>query len=208
MPCWYRPAADAVGHVPATPRSELARMIQAVVTEEARRLNLDVKIAETGGVKVKDVLCKLDLTGCVFTEAGCLPCDSGLPGASHTRGGAEYMGVCVLCEANGVLTEYRGESGSSARQRFEEHREKIVSKDTSNAFAKHLAIFHPDHVGDVSAFRVKSVKTFKKCLERQVSEGVSIAFSNAKYIMNSRSEWHQPALPRVTHTKEPRARGS
>ena len=176
--------------------------------EEARRLGLNIKIVETGGVKIKDVLCKLDRTGCVFPDAGCLPCDSGLPGASHTRGGAEYMGVCVLCEAKGVKTEYRGETGYSARHRFEEHRDSILNNVTSNAFAKHLSIFHPENIGNVSAFRFRSVRTFKKCLERQVSEGVSIANTDAKYLMNGRSEWHQPALPRVTHTKEPRGRGS
>ena len=118
------------------------------------------------------------------------------------------MGECVLCEAKGVKTEYRGESGYSARQRFDEHREAIVKNNNKNAFAKHLTLFHPEHIGDVKAFRFKSVKTFKKCLERQVSEGVSIANTDAKYLMNGRSEWHQPALPRVTHTKEPRGRGS
>ena len=85
---WYRPAADAVGHVPTTPNSKLARLLQVVMTKEAWRLGLNVKIAETGGVKIKDILCKLDRTGCVFPDAGCLPCDFGLPGASHTRGGA------------------------------------------------------------------------------------------------------------------------
>ena len=39
-----------------------------------------------------------------------------------------------------------------------------------------------------------SERTFKKCLERQVAEGVAIASSEADIIINSKAEFHQPAL--------------
>ena len=48
---WYRPA-DCVGFIPATPDSVLAKRIQAVVSQDAARLGLTVKIIETGGVSL------------------------------------------------------------------------------------------------------------------------------------------------------------
>ena len=46
--------------------------------------------------------------------------------------------------------------------------------------------------------------TFKKCLEREVSEGLAISNSKANVIMNSKSEHHQPAVHRKTVTREVR----
>ena len=62
-------------------------------------------------------------------------------------------------------------------------------------------MFHPDNIGDVSAFSFKSVKTFKKCLERQVYEGCMINRSDADIKMNSKAEWNQPSEIRVTFTR-------
>ena len=62
---WYRPN-DAVGFFPPTPKGILAKQIQSIASEESKRLNLSVKIVETGGVKIKQLLCKPDLTGCIF----------------------------------------------------------------------------------------------------------------------------------------------
>ena len=75
-----------------------------------------------------------------------------------------------------------------------------------NAFAKHLHLHHPDNVGDTNAFRFKSEQTLKKCLERQVKEGMAMAihYSNADIIMNSKSEYHRLATTRVVTTHEVR----
>ena len=41
-----------------------------------------------------------------------------------------------------------------------------------------------------------------KFLERQLKEGVFIKNSNADHVMNSKAEYHQPAVRRVTTTRE------
>ena len=88
-----------------------------------------------------------------------------------------------------------------------EHIASIKNRDTTNAFAKHLQLYHPESEKDTGVFTMKSDSTFKKCLERQVAEGVAIANSNADIILNSKSEFHQPALNRVILTREPQTRG-
>ena len=45
----------------------------------------------------------------------------------------------------------------------------------------------------------------KKNLDRQVYEGHKIATNKCDILVNSKSEFHGPAVPRVTTTKEPTA---
>ena len=74
---------------------------------------------------------------------------------------------------------------------------EILKNDTKNAFTKHLNIYHPDHLRDPSAFRLKVKSTHTKCLDRQVKEGITIKNSKADIQTNSRAEFHQPAVRRV-----------
>ena len=91
---WYWPN-DAVGFFPGTPGGELAKSIQEIVTEETERLGLTAKIVETGGVTLRNMLVRSDLTGCPVPAPECLYCQSGVRGGSHTRGGAVYAGQCL-----------------------------------------------------------------------------------------------------------------
>ena len=93
---------------------------------------------------------------------------------------------------------YRAESG---------HSKAIEKKDLSNAFAKHLNIFHPEAEGDKEAFNMKILQTFKKPLERKITEAVLINNSKANIKMNSKAEFHQPAVTRVITTREPPGQG-
>ena len=107
---WYRPR-DAVGFFPATPGQELATTIQEIVDEEGERLDLTVKIIETGGQSLRSQLVRTDLSGCLMSD--CDLCESGAGGGSHTRRGCVYSGTCKECEEEGTTAKYFGESGRS-----------------------------------------------------------------------------------------------
>ena len=81
---WYRPS-NTVMVVPGTAGSELKKRVENIVTRKTAELGMTVRVVETGVVKIKDKLVKLDLTGCIFPT--CCACKSGLDGASHTRSG-------------------------------------------------------------------------------------------------------------------------
>ena len=202
---WYRPS-DAVIFIPATPGAELAKKVQSVVTEEGARIGMAVKVVVTGGKSMKQHLVRMDLTGCYYPD--CLLCESGEVGASHTRSGVHYSGVCKLCAENGVVARYDGESGRSGYYRTKQHKSDISNCRTSNAFAKHLELFHPTEVRKPETFSFKSEGVYKKCLERQVTEGIAITHTPADVLMNSKSEYLQPAVTRVTTTREVRSSGS
>ena len=206
---WYRPA-DAVFFAPATPGGELAKQLQKVVEEESKRLNLNIKTVETGGISLKRKLTGKDLRagepcgqpGCMF----CLSEEGG--GSSHSRANCTYKGSCKYCAQMGLEASYYGESAFSGFYRAESgHSKAIEKKDLSNAFAKHLNIFHPEAEGDKEAFNMKILQTFKKPLERKITEAVLINNSKANIKMNSKAEFHQPAVTRVITTREPPGQG-
>ena len=74
---WYRPH-NAVGFFPPTPDAILLKKIQAIVTRNVSKLGLSVKCIETGGVSLRSMLVKLDLTGCIMPQ--CILCQSGQRG--------------------------------------------------------------------------------------------------------------------------------
>ena len=200
---WYRPQ-DAVMFVPATPNSELRDKIQNVVNKKTRELGMSLRVVETSGKKIKHSLVNLDLTGCFHGPERCQACKSGLKGSSHTRSGVQYLITCKECAATNVLAEYHGESGDNAVHRLGQHEDAITRKDKKNAMAKHLDIYHPDKIGDPDSFAYSSVATFKKRLERQISEGVAIMKKDEQVqadrqhhiLMNSKSE-HKSLQPAV-----------
>ena len=102
----------------------------------------------------------------------------------------------------GLESSYWGESGFNGYTRINSHISCIEKGDTNNAFAKHLAEHHPNNIGDTKTFRFKVVRTFKSPLLRQIWEAVKIYGNKADIVMNSKSEWHQPALDRLVVTRE------
>ena len=125
-------------------------------------------------------------------------------GLRHQRAGALYRAACKLCAALGRSTVYFGESGYNGYTRIGEHAADVRSGDLSNAFAKHLREDHHDadrsKVEDVVEFEV--IRTFEKPLERQVAEAVFIHNCKADKLLNSKSEWEQPAIERLIVTRE------
>ena len=208
---WYRPA-DVVLFVPATPGSELTSILTPVVKEEGARLGLEVKLVETGGVNLKRRLTGRDLrAGDPCGQPDCLLCFSDERGGGcHRRANCMYKGSCKKCANANLEASYYGESAFSGYYRTDLHGKSILRKEGENAFAKHLNIFHPELEGDVDSpkmFNLKVLQTFKKPLERKVTEAVFINNSKAQIKMNSKAEFLQPAVPRVIATREPPGRG-
>ena len=70
----------------------------------------------------------------------------------------------------------------------------IICKEEAESFMyKHQK---DRHHGTEANFTAKVKASFKDCLSRQVAEGVHIRRCE-KELLNSKSEWHQPALWKV-----------
>ena len=199
---WHR-SADTVMRVPCTPGAELAAAVRTVLKEEGSRLGLNVKVQEGSGLSLKRSVVTSDLAfGQPCPQGDCPICltGGGKGGLHHHRSGAVYSGNCKLCGEN--VASYWGESGDSVYCRCHQHMEAIGKRDENNAFAKHLAIYHPDQAGNKEAFEFRLEEVHNKPLSRLCSESDFIHRSSSQIQMNSKAEWHQPAVPRVVVTRE------
>ena len=128
-----------------------------------------MRARETGGLSLGKQLIKADLkAGEKCGRPGCLLDKlSGGKGGPHNRPSVLYHGVCRLCEEHEVTAEYWGETSRSGYARMRQHEVDVKKKDLGNAFAKHLAIHHPDRQGDITVFNIEVVSSFKKPLPRE-----------------------------------------
>ena len=200
---WYRPA-DCVGFYPPTPRGELANEIGKVLKEEGERINMRLRAIETGGLSIGKQLVRPDLKagepcgrpGCVLDKC------SGGAGGPHNVPSVVYRGVCKLCGVTEVSSEYWGESAFSGSYRSGIHESDVESRKETNAFYKHLEIFHPESQRDIVHFDIQVQSVHKKSLTRQKTEAVKIQSSTANNLLNSKAEHRQPALLRVRMVRE------
>ena len=65
-----------------------------------------------------------------------------------------------------------------------------------------IILEHQSKVGDPDTFDIKVKRVFKKCLDRQVMEGVMIGATELENRLNSRAEYLQPSVVRVGATRE------
>ena len=113
-----------------------------------------------------------------------------------------YRRVCKLCGEVEETAEYWGESAFCGSYRARQHHEDVEGKKESNAFYKHLQIFHPEEEGGIENFDIQVQSVHKKSLTRQKTEAVKIQSSTADHLLNSKAEHRQPALLRVRMTRE------
>ena len=210
---WYRPA-DCVGFYPPSPRGELAKEIGRVLMEEGKRINFNLRAVETGGLSLGKQLVRPDLKGgepC--GRPGCvLDLCSGGAGGPHNVPSTVYRGACKLCGEVEETAEYWGETAFCGSYRASLHQADVEGKKESNAFFKHLKIFHPENDGGIENFDIQVQSVHRKSLTRQKTEAVKIQSSTADHLLNSKAEHRQPALLRVRMTREndedgPRQRG-
>ena len=134
--------------------------------------------------------------GCVLDRC------SGGAGGPHNVPSNVYRGICKLCGEEEVSAEYWGESAFSGFYRTKLHKEDVEGRKESNAFSKHLEIFHPESQGDIENFDIQVQSVHKKSLTRQKTEAVKIQTSTATNLLNSKAEHRQPALLRVRMVRD------
>ena len=179
--------------VPPTPNSELALELKKIAENEAES-GVKFKVIETGGRTVKSILQKSNPTaspGC--TDGRCLACIPGRGEGGNCRGSStNYEVECQLCP-EGRRSKYIGESSRNLFTRGLEHMDKYRNGNTSSFIKKHQ---EECHQGQMASFTAKVTGSSKDCLTRQVREAVQIRRSQVP-VLNSKTEWHQPALWRI-----------
>ena len=179
--------------VPSTPNSELLKMLKEVAESEAEN-GLKFKILERGGKPVKRKVQNSNPTAKAGCQSGdCLACKGERgQGGNCRKSNVQYEIKCNLCPDD-AQSVYIGETARNLFTRSKEHVQNY-GRQYKESFMRNHQI--ESHYGAEADFGAKVTGVFRDCLTRQVSEGVWIKRTPHK-VLNTKSEWHQPALWRV-----------
>jgi hypothetical protein len=158
--------------------------------------NIDVKVFERGGLKIGNIAKSDPLSPSKCDRNDCFPCTSG-GGGDCSKSCAAYRLECEECPKNDLTAVYQGETGRNCYSRGLEHLAGLKNEKEDNPLWKHCQI---QHMGQKVAFKMVCLKSFKTAFMRPVNEGVRIACCEADICMNSKAEFHQPSIVRVTTT--------
>ena len=179
--------------VPSTPNSELLQMLREVAQSEAQP-GLKFKIVEKGGKTVKRAAQKSNPTASGGCQGGdCLACKGGRgTGGSCRKSNVLYEIACQLCPDDRQAV-YLGETARNLYTRGREHTRNFEKKESESFMIRHQ---QDRHHGAEASYKARVKYSFQDCLSRQIAEGVYIRRCENE-VLNTKSEWHQPALWRV-----------
>ena len=185
--------------VPATPGSELYNILKEVAEKEAGE-GVKFKVLEKGGKAVRRAVQRPNPTataGCSSSE--CLACQGGRgEGGNCRRSNIRYEMECQECPESNP-TVYVGETSRNLFTRAGEHYDNYESRLRGGNKESFIHQHQQEkHEGAKPNYKAKVTETFRDCLSRQISEAVHIRRSE-RPVLNSKSEWHQPALFQVRH---------
>ena len=171
------------------------KMKQVCKTFKAEH-NIDVRVFERGGVKIGSIAKSDPLSQKGCQREDCFPCSSG-GGGDCSKSCSAYRIECEECIKSDLRAVYEGETGRNCYSRGLEHVEGLSKEKDDNPLWKHCQI---QHNGLKVKFKMVCLKSFKTAFMRQINEGVRIACCEADICMNSKAEFHQPSIVRVTNT--------
>jgi hypothetical protein len=159
---------------------------------------LGIKIMERAGRKSAADLTSNHKGLTLCARENCMICR--VPGSKGgCRGqGMAYTQTCLACP-NGKGREkessvYYGETGKSNYERGTSHLKDLRDEVEDTPLWKHCQLLHE---GTHVKFQMKTTGSFPICEERQSDEGSRVKTSEAKHVLNSKSEWHQPPISRI-----------
>ena len=155
--------------------------------------NIHVQVKQRGGQKMsRDAKSNpLRKGGCGRED--CMVCTTSGRG-DCSKSGAGYKITCMDCPKDKLVTSYEGETGRNPYSRGLEHQADLRNEKEASPLWKHCLI---QHNGNKAIFKMDALRSFKYPMVRQVNEGARVRISKANICMNSRSEFHQPAIVRV-----------
>ena len=160
--------------------------------EEATNIRVAVKLRAGRSVKSDAKSEPLRRASC--SREDCLCCGKGKPGGCE-RNSVGYRITCASCQEAARAAVYEGESGRNAYSRGLEHQNDLRLEVEDSPLWKHCQL---EHLGVKQTFYMEALRGFSSCLQRQVNEAVRITSSKVDIVMNSKSEFHQAPIVRVT----------
>ena len=174
--------------------SSISKQIKQVCKKFEKEHKIGVRLYERGGNKIENFVRSDPLKPKTCGRENCFPCKSG-GGGDCARSCAAYRVDCLECETENLKAVYIGETGRNGYARGLEHQDGLEKEKEDNPLWKHCQIQHSSRKVQ---FKMTCLKSFKTAFMRQVNEGVRIACCDADICMNSKMQFHQPAIVRVS----------
>ena len=189
---------DSVLFIPATPGSLLAKEIRRLEAENRQGRETRIRVVELTGKTLRNTLGRsYPWNNKMCGSDDCFPCKTNTDlKVSCRRPGVGYRIVCTLCQANGTVASYYGESGRNMFTRGKEHLREFKAGISSNCMVIHSRRYHQSSKELI--FRMEPSGLFNTPLDRQLDESMRIRFSSADIIMNSGAEWRGDPVPRAS----------
>ena len=189
---WFRAGGyESVMFIPATPNSELAKQME----EEIRNSNLNIKVVERPGIKVKRLLQKNDpIKSGVCGDNGCFVCTTSNKGNCRKSG----ITYAITCEGECGGDVYSGETHGNGYTRGKEHQNDFHHKRDHSVMWKHC---QKKHGSEEQTFNMKITDYVRgDPTKRQIMEAVRIHNIPEDERINDKSEWIVGKVPTVTVT--------
>ena len=216
---WFRTGGyTSTLTVPVTPGGVLADQVRRNMEKGRQPEGTRVKVLEDGGSSARTGLVKPNqFPRKLCQREDCVLCcqKAGKPGKTMCDlNNVGYEGRCLRCSENAV---YVGETSKTAytriKQHFSNYRAAAAAKlpplqrenpgrlenvrDCKSWMWEHTRDEHDGVVGGkdgIDDYEMKVTAVFKKCLQRQVNEGVQINKCEARgdKILNSKNEYFTP----------------
>ena len=187
---WYAKGGyESVIFAPATPNSSLKKNYEKAIKETP----LKIKVVEQSGTQLKRILqtsnpFKKD----TCDDDECMICKNGEK-KNCRRSEVKYH---IKCENENCDSVYHGETAKNAYTRGKEHESGYKSHLEENHMWKHCV---QKHNGEEQQFTMHIDRMFRKdAMLRQITEAIQINDTEERRRMNSRAEWHQPRVPRIS----------
>ena len=158
------------------------------VKHVVKRSGLNVRLAWRNEKKLKKQLVRS-----AFTQprcpggSRCHLCKSGFKGQCAQKN-VVYMLRCKECDANGVRTEYLGETKRPVRLRYNEHLRDAISRKADTPMGDHFRIAHPSANSTPPPFDAQVVYRATDHPDRKIAESILIRKKQPKLNANV-SSW-------------------
>ena len=166
--------------IPATPNSELAKMLREAADSE-KDSGIRFKIIEKGGTSIEKLLQSSNPTASgKCNKSNCIVDQQG--GKLCHKSNVMYEWKCKMCDSS-----YIGETSRNVFSRSIEHLTKAVKKSDDSFMFNHQRECHNSQDPE---FDVKVLKSFQDPLSRQCFEGVYIR-RNSNKSLNTKLDYYQ-----------------
>ena len=154
---------------------------------------MKLRVVERSGRSLKGILQKSD----PFKSKTCSDIDRCMVCSTGGKGRCRVSSVTYKIECNECSDVYIGETARNAYTRGREHMDDYIKKQECSILLRHATKAHSNNAGERPDYKMSVVGVHSDALTRQITEAVMIRAVPDDRLINNKTEWAAPFLPRI-----------